>query len=416
MTAVFYGWWIVAAAVIAQAFAVGLTQYAFPLFLKPVAEEFGASRSEVASGYSGLAVVMALLGPFVGRALDRGSIRAVLCAGALGMAVGFAAIAAAPQLWLLGLLFAGLVGAGAVAAGPLSTSKLVANWFVRRRGFALGISATGTSFGGFAIPPLLALAIERFGWRGAAVAMAAALVLLALPILAFTVVGHPEERGLAPDGDALEPGVQTAFASPAAQTSLALLRDRNFLAITIAIGSVFAILAGLLTNLHAYATDLGIPAERASLLFSSLSACGIAGKLGFGAIADRRSKRALVWTAMALLAAFLGVLLARPGFGWLVLASGVAGFALGGFLPLWGALIGDCFGREAFGRVMGTMGPLMLPLNVAALQLAPWSFDATGSYDVALRAFLGWVAVAAGALGFVRVPPVIRSGSPLAAR
>jgi MFS family permease len=405
MSAVFYGWWIVAAAVLAQAVAVGATQYAFPVFLKPVAEEFGASRSAVQSGFSGLAVVMALLGPALGPALDRRSIRAILCAGALAMAVGFAAIAASSELWLLGLCFAGVVGPGALAAGPLSASKLVANWFLRRRGLALGISATGTSVGGFAFPPLLTLAIERFGWRGALLAMSAAIVLLALPVLALLVVGHPEERGLAPDGDPPEPAASRAPpGAHSAHASRALLRDRNFLAITLAIGSVFAILGGLLTNLHAYATDLGIPAERASLLFSALSACGIVGKLGFGAAADRRSKRALVWLAMAMLALFLGVLLLAPGFAWLVAASGVAGLALGGFLPLWGALIGDCFARDAFGRVMGTMGPLMLPLNLAALQLAPWSFDATGSYDVALRVYLVWVALAAAALALVRAP------------
>jgi predicted MFS family arabinose efflux permease len=403
---VFYGWWMVATAVLVQAFAVGFTQYAFPLFLKPVAEEFGASRSRVSLGYSGLSVAMAALGPFLGPALDRRSLRAILCAGALAMAAGFALIAATPELLLIGLVFAVVVGPGALAAGPLGASKLVANWFLRRRGLALGISATGTSIGGFLCPPLLTLAIARFGWRGAALAMAASLVGIAVPILALAVVGHPEERGLAPDGDPPEPGdaSRSAAAGHAQPGSLSLLRDRNFLAITLSIGSVFAILAGLLTNLHAYATDLGIAAERASLLFSTLSACGIVGKLGFGAIADRWSKRALVWGAMAMLALFLGVLLVRPGFRGLVLASGFAGLALGGFLPLWGALIGDCFGRESFGRVMGLMGPLMLPLNVGAIQLAPWCFDRTGSYDLALQVFLGWVAVGAAALGLVRLP------------
>jgi sugar phosphate permease len=348
---------------------------------------------------------MALLGPFLGPALDRRSIRVILCAGAVAMATGFAAISAISELWLLGLCFAGVVGPGALAAGPLSASKLIANWFLRRRGLALGISATGTSIGGFAFPPLLTLAIERFGWRGALVAMSVALLLVALPIAALLVVGHPEERGLAPDGDPPDGAAPRAHAAAGpARGSLALLRDRNFLAITLAIGSVFAILGGLLTNLHAYATDLGFSPERASLLFSALSACGIAGKLGFGAIADRRSKRGLVWLAMAMLGLFLAVLLARPGFSGLVVATGVAGFALGGFLPLWGALIGDCFGRDAFGRVMGLMGPLMLPLNVAALQLAPWSFDATGSYDLALRIYIAWVAVGAAALALVRAP------------
>jgi hypothetical protein len=59
---------------------------------------------------------------------------------------------------------------------------------------------------------------------------------------------------------------------------------------------------------------------------------------------------------------------------------------------------------------MGLMGPLMLPLNITALQLAPWSFDATGSYQLAIRLFLGWLVLAAGALAFVRVPG--RGGGP----
>jgi MFS family permease len=401
----FYGWWMVGAALLVQSFSVGFTQYAFPLFLKPVAEEFGASRSDIAWGYSGLAVAMAALAPFLGQALDRRSIRAILCAGALLMAVGFALIAVAPQLWLAGLLFAGVVGPGAVAAGPISASKLVANWFLRRRGLALGISATGTSIGGFLFPPLLTLAIERFGWRGAILVMAAALLTIALPIVAVTVVGRPEERGLGTDGDPPLQPVQVDSTTAQPQHSFrSLLRDRNFLAITLAIGSVFSILGGLLTNLHAYATDLGISAERASLLLSSFSAFGIVGKLGFGAIADRWDKRALVWIAMATLAVYLGVLLARPSFFWLAAGSAVGGLAIGGFLPLWGALIADCFGREGFGRVMGLMGPLMLPLAITALQLAPWSFDSTGSYQLALRLFLGWLALAAGALALVRVP------------
>ena len=401
----FYGWWMVGAALLVQGFSVGFTQYAFPLFLKPVAEEFGASRSAIASAYSGFGVVMAVLGPFLGRALDHRSLRAILCAGVLCMATGFALIAALPELWVAGLLFAGVVGPGTLAAGPLSASKLVASWFLRRRGLALGIASTGTSLGGLLFPPLLTLAIERFGWRGAVLAMAVSLVAIALPILALTVVGRPEERGLGPDGDPPPPvGARGSAPAHALLGFRTLLRDRNFLAITLAIGSVFAILGGLLTNLHAYATDLGISAERASLLLSSFSAFGIAGKLGFGAIADRRDKRSLVWIAMAMLAAFLGVLLAEPSFGWLALGTAIGGLAIGGFLPLWGALIADCFGREAFGRVMGLMGPLMLPLNVSAVQLAPWSFDSTGSYRLALELFLGWVAAAAAALAFVRVP------------
>lgn len=407
---IFPGWWMVAAAVLAQAFSIGGTTYSFPLFLKPVAEDFGASRSTIQLGNSGLAVAMAFAGPFLGHALDRRSIRAVLALGALAMAAGYAALSASRELLPLGLCFAALVGPGAAALGPISASKLVANWFERRRGFALGISAVGTSVGGFAFPPLLSLAIDRLGWRGALVAMTAAVLAIALPFVALVVVGHPEERGLAPDGDPPAAGASAALASAHAAHAIPslpwreLLVDRNFVAITLSIGSLFAILGGLISNLHAWATDARLSHASASLLLSTMSGCAVLGKLLFGAIADRWSKRGLVWIAVAMLELFLGVLLARPATAWLLAACAVVGVALGGFLPLWGSLIGDCWGRAAFGRVMGLMGPLMLPMNIASLQLAPWFYDTRGSYDGALWIYAAWAAAGAAALALLRPP------------
>jgi len=405
---IFPGWWMVAAAVLAQAFSIGGTTYSFGLFLKPVAEDFGVSRSTVALGNSGLAVAMAFTGPFLGRALDRRSIRAILALGALAMALGYAALAASRELALLGLCLALVVGPGAAALGPVSASKLVANWFVRRRGFALGLSAIGTSVGGFVFPPLLSLAIDRWGWRGALLAMAAAVAAIALPCMALVVVGRPEERGLAPDGDPSPAAPATPASALAAHAAPALgrrlLLDPNFAAITLSIGSLFAILGGLISNLHAWATDAQLSHEAASLLISTLSGCAVFGKLSFGAIADRWSKRGLVWIATGMLELFLAVLLVRPATAWLVAACAVAGVALGGFLPLWGSLIGDCWGRDAFGRVMGLMGPLMLPMNIASLQLAPWFYDTRGSYDGALWIYGAWAALGAAALAWLRPP------------
>jgi sugar phosphate permease len=410
---IFLGWWMVAAAVLAQAFSIGGTTYSFPLFLKPVAEDFGASRSTIQLGNSGLAIAMALVGPFLGQALDRRSIRAILALGALAMAAGYAALSASRELALLGLCFAAVVGPGAAALGPISASKLVANWFVRRRGFALGISAIGTSVGGFAFPPLLSLAMARLGWRGALLAMAAAVVAIALPFIALVVVDRPEDRDLGPDGDSPAPAAKAAAgaAAPAAPALAwrSLLFDRNFLAITLSIGSLFAILSGLISNLHAWATDAQLSAASASLLISTLSGCAVFGKLLFGAIADRWSKRGLVWIATAVLELFLATLLARPGIAWLVASCALVGVSLGGFLPLWGSLIGDCWGRDAFGRVMGTMGPLMLPMNIASFQLGPWFYDTRGSYDVALYIYAAWAAAGAAALAWMRPP---RAGVP----
>ena len=105
-----------------------------------------------------------------------------------------------------------------------------------------------------------------------------------------------------------------------------------------------------------------------------------------------------------MLQVFLLVLIARPDVAWLTAACALAGVALGGFLPLWGSLIGECWGRDAFGRVMGTMGPLMLPMNIVSLQLGPWFYDTRGSYDGALWIYTAWAAAGAAALALIRLP------------
>jgi predicted MFS family arabinose efflux permease len=401
----FYGWWIVAVSFVAQAFAVGLTTYAFGLFQKPVAAEFGASFQEVGLGMTLMSAAIAVFAPFLGRALDRRSIRGIMLLGGVLMAGGFGLMSVAPALWMLGLLFGAVVGLGMLALGPNASAKVVANWFVRRRGQALGICAAGTSAGGFLAPPLIALAIEAFGWRGALACLALVVALLALPMVWFVIVDRPEDRGLAPDGDDTAAQPATGSETPAVDWTFgALLRERNFWLIALSVGLCFATVGSLIVNLHPYATDLGIGDRRASLLISCLSAAGIVGKLIFGAVADRFDTRLGMWIAIGLLALYIGVLLSHPGYGVLVAASIVGGLALGGFLPVWGALIGVCYGRAAFGRVMGLMAPAMGPLNWAVYPLTGWIRDRTGSYDVAFAVFLVAIALAAVLLVFLRAP------------
>jgi hypothetical protein len=111
-----------------------------------------------------------------------------------------------------------------------------------------------------------------------------------------------------------------------------------------------------------------------------------------------------MWIAIGLLALYIGVLLSHPGYGVLVPASIVGGLALGGFLPVWGALIGVCYGRAAFGRVMGLMAPAMGPINWAVYPLTGWIRDRTGSYDLAFAVFLVAIALAAVLLVLLRTP------------
>ena len=394
---------MVAVAFLAQGLSSGGTTYLFGLFVKPVAEEFAAQRGPVSLGMSLLTLVQGVIAPFLGVALDRRSIRVTMALGALAMGAGFALMAAAPSLATLGLAFGTLIAFGSLAIGPLSASKLVANWFEATRGRALGVASTGTSFGGAVLPPLTAWAIAAWGWRGALAALGALVVALLLPAVWLLVRNRPEDRGLALDGASAHPAAAASPPAPALGVA-ELVAQRNFWALGLAVGLVFALLGALLVNLHPYATDLGVDAAAGAWLFTLLSVSGIVGKLVFGALADRVGKRLLMGVGMAMLAGFLLLLLSEPDYELLAGACAVVGFALGGFLPIWGALIGECWGREAFARVMGLMSPLMSPLVMAAVAVPGFVHDRTGSYDLAFQGFLGVLALAAVALALLRVP------------
>jgi hypothetical protein len=98
----FFGWWMVAVAFLGQGLAAGSTTYIFGLFVKPVAEEFGAERGPISLGMSLLTLSMGVIAPFLGASLDRHSIRAIMAAGGLSLGAGFALLSLAPSLLALG--------------------------------------------------------------------------------------------------------------------------------------------------------------------------------------------------------------------------------------------------------------------------------------------------------------------------
>lgn len=402
---IFYGWRMVGTAFLAQGVAAGCTMYIFGLFLKPVADEFGTTRGALSVGIAVFTAAGGVISPFLGPPLDRGRIRLIMGAGVGTLALSLVLLSIAPSLWVLGVVAATLLAFASSAAGPLSASKLVANWFDALRGRALGIASTGTSAGGAIFPPLVALGIGAWGWRGCLAVLGIGVAVLALPPILLWVRSRPEDMGLAPDGIAAttpetipHPG---APASPGIGVR-EILRDSNFWALGLTIGLCFAVLTGVILNLHPYATDAGFDTSAGAFLLTILAVSGICGKLAFGTLADRVSKRLLMAIAIAMLGGLVVVLLAGPDYAFLAGASALAGLAVGGFLPLWGAIIGDCWGREAFARVMALMAPLMTPLNMAGMAYPGLIYDHTGSYDMAFQISLGLLGLAAVCLAFLR--------------
>lgn len=398
----YYGWNVVGVGMTFQAITFGLTVYVYGFWVKPLSEEFGASRFDIMLGLMLLNVVMGLVAPFAGRAMDIKSIRVLIIGGAVAMAAGFAIAGAAPALWVFVAAYALLVSLGVLMAGPLASSTLAAKWFRARRGLAIGWSSVGTSIGGLAMPAVVTWLIATEGWRHAHYTMALIALAGIVPLVWLVVANAPEDKGIAPEPESTKPHLIAQAARAKTWTTRGILSDRSFWAAAIAFGFLTMVFGGVQAHLVPYVQDRAIAGENPAVLMSIMAFAGIIGKILFGAATDRFSHRLLFYAAAAVLASALVLLRLNPGFDVLIVASGLLGLATGGFLPLIGAIVAGRFGHLAFGRVMGLLGPFTMPVAVLGPPLAGVIFDVTGSYVRAFELFLGMIVIAGIAVAFLR--------------
>lgn len=395
----FYGWRIVGGVFVAQLFITGFMTYSFGLFMVPLQEAFGASRTQVNLAMTATTLTGLVASPLIGALADRLSSRLLMIAGAAIFAAGLGAMSLVRGIWPFVAIFGLSISLSSLLLGPLVGSTTVARWFSRRRGRALGIAAVGTSVGGLLLPVLLGHWIEAHDWRVALQFLALAVLVIALPLMWLCIRSNPGELGLSPDGEA----APDSAGAPAPDLELReILRHPAYWSIGLAIGLLFSVYSALMANLVAYAQGTGVGLEAAGALMTTIAGAGLVGKLLFGLAADRMSQRLGLWLAMALVVAGLLILLQRPGYPAQVLACIVIGLAAGGMLPVWGAMLADVFGVASYGRVMGLMNPLITLLVMPGFVVTGYIHDYSGNYRAAFVLYIAMLAV--GALSLTRLP------------
>lgn len=399
----FYGWVIVGFTFVAQFLTIGTVFYTFGVLLKPLTETLGADRFLVSLALSMQMVMVAALGPWVGRWIAERSIRVLMLAGSLLLALGLLLMSQIQALWQLYAAFGLIVSAGVAFAGPLPNNALLANWFVRRRGTALGISQFGISISGTVMVPIATWLVSEYGWRVTFQCLAIAPALLLAPLVWLLVVNRPEDRGLLPDGDVSD-GVAPQPTPGTNWTLGTALRDRRIWLLTGVVGPGFMAVGAVVQAMHSHITDLGLSGMEASSVIVAMTLMGAIAKPLFGVLADHFDKRAVMGVSIALQMLGLFLVLQFDSRLGLMVAGTFFGLGYGALMPLFTVLIGALFGRADFGRIMGLMGPMMLPFTLVGLPLTTFVFERTGSYAPAFAGFLAFFVVAAIALLFLRLP------------
>jgi len=415
---VFYGWYVVGACFLTMAVAAGAGA-TFPVFFKPLIDEFHWSRTALSGTVSIGLIVGGLVTPFWGHWTDRSGARAVVVTAALF--AGFSLLLRARIHSLLDLYLVAVLGAlffSGVDLIPLSTA--ISQWFRSKRGLAMGVTLVGGGVGGLIMPPLANYLVGLAGWRNAYLFLAGALWLGIVPVAGLILRRRPQDMGLLPDGEiavsvdkdsaALErdaaPGQEAKHSCDESLTLKQAVRTLSFWLIAIAFFFPMMSGVGLATHLVAIFTDMGMSSQAASNCLGLVAGLSIAGRFGFGYAADRFSIRKVFTTCFVIEALGVCTLLATALVGIKALFAYVLVYGLtgGGGLVLAPLMVGECFGVKSVGTIFGVLAIAAVVGGAVGPLLAGLIFDGTGSYYPAFIIFAIGEATAATAISQARSP------------
>lgn len=414
----FYGWVIVAGAWFIYMLNQVAFTWGFTMFVNPLADTFGWSRTRITIAWALSLSWGLLLGPWFGRWFDRRGPRPLIVTGGVLGGVGWLLIPTATNYWIFLAYLVLLVGSGVNGALASVGAAAISQWFRVRRSFALGIYFTSSGGAGLLMIPFVSALGQWYGWQASAAGLGATMLIISLAVAPF-MRHRPEHYGLVPDGG---PVAQTAAPMAASWSFLKrfplpkqhllperdwslseALRSTSFWLFTVAI---FLRYFGMgISQVHQIPHMLaqGLSPAIATAVLSLSLIINIPTRIVIGWMGDHFSKKWLLnLLAIAGGLALWSFALASPthtAFVWIYATLWGVGLAM---LPLQAAWIADNYGRKSYGSINSTSNSLALSGRVVGGLGAALAFDYFGSYKQIM--FLGAAGFAVGAILLLLLP------------
>lgn len=393
MKKAFYGWWIVGACFLIMFYVGGAVFYGFTAFFEPIRREFGWSYMQISFAASLRGLEMGLFAPIVGFLVDRFGSRTLIFLGTIVVGLGLILLSRTQSLAMFYGSFL-LIAFGAGGCTLVVTMAVVANWFRRKVGIALGVMASGVGVSGL-IVPLIVYLIDVYGWRVTLAVLGAGMWILGIP-LSFVIRDRPEKYGYLPDGEVSRESLSsTETNGEGVEIGLReALRKRAFWYLNIVEAIRMLTVSSVIIHVMPYLSSIDAPRATAGIVAGAIPLFSIMGRFGFGWLGDAFDKRhVMAWTFGFISVGMLAFCYMKAV--WIVLVFLlIFSPGYGGGIVLRGAILREYFGRDSFGKILGVTYGSGAIGGIIGPTLAGWAFDTLGNYHIVWLIFCGLNALA----------------------
>jgi MFS family permease len=380
------GWRIVVVCFLLATFGWGLGFYGQSVYVAELHRLRGWPASLISSGTTFFYLSGALLVAFVSEAIRSFGPRNCLLAGVFTMAGAAILIGQVTEPWQLYAANALLAFGWAGTSLGIITNTL-GLWFDKKRGMAISLALNGASFGGIVGVPLLVAAIGHFGFPGAMIAAAIAMVVLMVPVI-LIFVGRP------PVSASAAILTMSSEAPSATRIRAQAFRDIGFLSVSASFALVLFAQVGFIVHLITF-LDSVIGRERAAFAVALMTAMAVVGRVLFSFVIDRLNQRLASAISFVSQAAALAVIINWHNDIALISACALFGFSVGNLITLPALIVQREFDPRSFGVLIS----LITAVNQVTYAFGPGVIgvlrDTSGSYALPFYGCIGLELIAA---------------------
>lgn len=395
-----YHWIVAAALFIHLGIYVGFLN-AKSIFILPITEELGISRSSYSLAVnflSGLTRCLSLMvSGFVFRKIGY---RKALGIGMPVAAVGFAVSAFSNDVigLCVGAVIEGMVFG---MCASVTANRIINEWFHRHRGTVWGVLAATTGLGGSAWSSALPSVMEISGWRGAYLLIGGCVLILMVIDWIF-LRDKPADMGLQPYGEGEHlPAAKAAMAEAGYFQGCSfaeLVRRPVFYVMLVALIVIFTGIYIPNSVLVAHGCDRGLSNDEAASLQSILLLALAAVKILFGWLMDRIGVRKVLLICCICGTVSMIALAGMTDYTQAMVASLIYSLALPATTLIVPALTIDLFGYHSSVTAIGIFSSLISVGSMAAGPISNIVFDTAGSYAPAFQVAAAALVVMVGVM------------------